>query len=122
MILHFLSSYNYNEDYDYVPDWDYFDLLNTSDVSNSSLNLESESGDTQPENDADIIANRRKRSTSGNETNNATTSKSKTVLKRTNSASSVLGLNVLLYQNQTEYWTGLVQNSFVGFKVRLFSN
>ena len=44
-------------------------------------------------------------------------------LRKTNSASSVLGLNILLYQNQEDYykppsWKGLVQNSYVGFKVR----
>ena len=43
-------------------------------------------------------------------------------LRRTNSASSVLGLNVLLYQNPDEYWRppnwkGIVKDTFVGFKV-----
>ena len=43
-------------------------------------------------------------------------------LRRTNSASSVLGLNVLLHQNHDEYWRppewkGVVKDTFVGFKV-----
>ena len=47
-------------------------------------------------------------------------------LRRTNSASSVLGLNVLLHQNPDEYWRppewkGIVKDTFVGFKVLNFN-
>ena len=45
--------------------------------------------------------------------------------RKTNSASSILGLNILLFQNESDYtgiysttnWEGLVQNSYIGFKV-----
>ena len=63
---------------------------------------------------------RRKRSISAKSTNK--TKKSKNKLKRTNSASSVLGLNILLYQDLDDYykppsWQSVVQNSYLGFKV-----
>ena len=65
--------------------------------------------------------NRKKRSLSDEKNENLNKTKAEISLKRTNSASSVLGLNILLYQNEEDYrtinWTGVVQNSFVGFKV-----
>ena len=63
---------------------------------------------------------RRKRSTQGGKTSNST---NEPKIKKTNSASSVLGLNILLFQNESDYnnppnWEGIVQNSYLGFKVR----
>ena len=80
------------------------------------------SGDDELEN-----KKRRKRSSSSTGCKTNTTSRSsnssskatkkKLVLKRTNSASSVLGLNVLLNPEIEEYEDGLTQNNYHGFKV-----
>ena len=71
--------------------------------------------------DLSISKNRQKRSLGDERYENLDQKKEEISLKRTNSASSVLGLNILLYQNENDYrtlnWTGVVQNSFVGFKV-----
>ena len=81
--------------------------------------------DEQSENNEVIIEEKRKkRATSVDNTNSTTNNKTKTSLKKTNSASSVLGLNILLYQNLADYWNppdwrGLVQNNYIGFKVIL---
>ena len=80
---------------------------------------ESNGGGTTTEDDQN---DRRKRSISAKSTNK--TKKSKNKLKRTNSASSVLGLNILLYQDLDDYykppsWQSVVQNSYLGFKVSI---
>ena len=71
--------------------------------------------------DLSISKNRKKRSLGDERNENLDKNNAEISLKRTNSASSVLGLNILLYQNENDYrtlnWTGVVQNSFVGFKV-----
>ena len=65
--------------------------------------------------------NRKKRSLPNETIVQLNDTKKITGLRRTNSASSVLGLNILLYQDHDDYkgktWTGVVQNSFLGFKV-----
>ena len=77
---------------------------------------------TQDDNDSGE-GNRKKRSTSSqNVTSNKKSNKTKVTqpLRRTNSASSVLGLNLLLNPEVREYRTGLTQNNYEGFKVHKY--
>jgi len=66
---------------------------------------------------------RRKRSTGAGQTSSINQNANTPKVRKTNSASSVLGLNLLLYQKESDYnkppnWEGIVQNSYLGFKVR----
>ena len=111
LIYSFRFDYEYGDIYD-EDYWDYLDKLyrgsENEDPSLSSKDRKRRSleNNTTLGNDSDLGLSK------GNGT---------TILKRTNSASSVLGLNILLYQDQNDYyasnWTGVVQNSFLGFKV-----
>ena len=96
-------SYESRFDYDYKDIYD-DDYWNYKDKQESSLSK-----------------NRKKRSLPNETIVQTNETKKITGLRRTNSASSVLGLNILLYQDHDDYkgktWTGVVQNSFLGFKV-----
>ena len=107
-------------DYDYgdIYDDDYYnddyggESTDTNDEGTTTAGTTGSNGDDQND--------RKKRSVSAKSTNK--TKKSKNKLKRTNSASSVLGLNILLYQDLDDYykppsWQSVVQNSYLGFKV-----
>ena len=92
----------------------------TTTKDNSGSNAGSNDEEDGSENNNDNQNDRRKRSVPANSTNK--TKKTKNKLKRTNSASSVLGLNILLYQDLDDYykppaWESVVQNSYLGFKV-----
>ena len=105
-----LRSFDY--DYEDIYDDDYYDDLDGENAENSDGGEEQDDGDNQ-----ESDKRRRKRST-GTTTKNNT----KTKLKRTNSASSVLGLNVMLYQDRDDYFKkdgdiGVVHNNYYGFKV-----
>ena len=84
-------------------------------------NYNDELYDRSEKQDRSISKNRETRSLGDERNENLSKTTAEINLKRTNSASSVLGLNILLYQNENDYrtlnWTGVVQNSFVGFKV-----
>ena len=71
--------------------------------------------------ESSLSKNRKKRSSPNETIVQMNETKKITGLRRTNSASSVLGLNILLYQDHDDYkgktWTGVVQNNFLGFKV-----
>ena len=87
-------------------------------------NYNDELYDRSEKQDRSISKNRETRSLGDERNENLSETTAEINLKRTNSASSVLGLNILLYQNENDYrtlnWTGVVQNSFVGFKVCQF--
>ena len=124
--IHHLLCSEFDYDYGDIYDDDYYnddyggDSTDVNDEGTTPAGAtESNDGGTVS-NDSDDQNDRKKRSISAKSTNK--TKKSKSKLKRTNSASSVLGLNILLYQDLDDYykppsWQGVVQNSYLGFKV-----
>ena len=107
-MLSLISLFRFDYEYDDIYDDDYWEY-------NDKLY------DSSEELDYSVPKNRKKRSLDDDNRKRSNKKKGKTSLRRTNSASSVLGLNILLYQNIDDYrtinWTGVVQNSFFGFKV-----
>ena len=104
-------------DYDYgdIYDDDYWDYL---DGENETETQDSGGGGEQNDEDNQETNKRRRKRSSDTTTKN----KAKTKLKRTNSASSVLGLNIMLYQDEDDYFKkdediGVVYNNYFGFKV-----
>ena len=89
-------------------------ITNTTDASASDDMVTDMASD-------DMATGRRKRSAEGEKPRRNVKMSKKP--RKTNSASSILGLNILLFQNKSDYsnpptnWEGLVQNSYLGFKV-----
>lgn len=73
-------------------------------------------GDTGSSNGED--GGRKRRSASGVKSAEKS-NKTKATLRKTNSASSVLGLNVLLNGDEDNYQKGLIQNNYDGFTVNI---
>ena len=97
--------------YDYSDDYEYLDYNGTITANESASKHGKTKNRKRIKRDNSAIHKKR----------NGKTNK-KTNLRKTNSASSVLGLNVLLHQDYEDYWNppgwkGLVQNSYHGFKV-----
>ena len=111
---------SFDYDYEDIYDDDYWDDLDTTTTDSS---VPSNNTETQDSNgSAPMKRRRRKRSTTTEKSN-----QTKTTLKRTNSASSVLGLNILLYQDRDDYFgaggageIGVVSNNYYGFKVHIY--
>ena len=115
---HFRS---FDYDYEDIYDDDYWDTLDTTTTDSS---VPANNTETQDSNDSQSITRRRRRKRS---TTTEKSNRTKTTLKRTNSASSVLGLNILLYQDRDDYFgdggtgeIGVVSNNYYGFKVLIY--
>ena len=106
-----LRSFDY--DYEDIYDEDYYDYLDGENSMETSISQSVEDDGNNQEEDK-----RRKKRSTGTTTQKQT----KTKLKRTNSASSVLGLNIMLYQDRDDYFKkdeeiGIVYNNYFGYKV-----
>ena len=113
---------SFDYDYEDIYDDDYWDDLDTTTTDSSVPANNTETQDSNGSVQNNRRRRRRKRSTTTEKSN-----RTKTTLKRTNSASSVLGLNILLYQDRDDYFgdggageIGVVSNNYYGFKVLIY--
>ena len=111
---------SFDYDYEDIYDDDYWDYLDTT-TTDSSVPA-NDTGTQDSNGSGPTKRRRRKRSTTAEKSN-----RTKTTLKKTNSASSVLGLNILLYQDRDDYFgdggageIGVVSNNYFGFKVLIY--